>query len=168
MEVAATSEIVEPQLLSQSKKCGRCKKRVFFDDLCRSFDPPIPVPLKYDNKFVINYCPDCKTEEEAQAIHIELLARTWFEIAEIALLNLYDHAEKDKITFGFREEVCPFIAEHWERLCFGKVRLAFVVYLFAHFVHKNRKTQWEATLGTTMNSKSEIFGVEKQPTGNLW
>eukprot|EP00012_Vannella_robusta_P012701 CAMPEP_0206193726 /NCGR_PEP_ID=MMETSP0166-20121206/6749_1 /ASSEMBLY_ACC=CAM_ASM_000260 /TAXON_ID=95228 /ORGANISM="Vannella robusta, Strain DIVA3 518/3/11/1/6" /LENGTH=446 /DNA_ID=CAMNT_0053610515 /DNA_START=68 /DNA_END=1408 /DNA_ORIENTATION=- len=151
MEVAATSEIVEPQLLSRSKKCGRCKKKVFFDDLCRSFDPPIPVPLKYDNKFVINYCPDCKTEEEAQAIHIELLARTWFEIAEIALLNLYDHAEKDKITFGFREEVCPFIAEHWERLCFGK----------------NRKTQWEATLGTTMNSKSEIFGVEKQPTGNL-
>lgn len=107
--------------LNRVGPCRRCSNIVSYDALAEAYDPPIPVPLPGDSFFTINWCPNCKPDNEEELISIEILPRQWSDIAEITLINLHQNSSEDKKAFIFREEICKFVSKHWDRLCIGKV-----------------------------------------------
>jgi len=133
--------------------CKRCNNSVHYDQVagsCKTEGEIIVTPLPFDQFFLIEWCPACKTETEGRPMNIQLLPRQWADIAKITLQNL-KNINNEKESFMFREEICSFVKKHWDQLCIGK----------------SRDTNWRASLGSAMNVQP-IFGCHKIASSNSW
>ncbi len=134
-------------------RCAACGG--FFHQRCLknpALIRPRPLPGDWGYKFICANCSDKKTEE------FSLIGKGWADIAHVTLYNLKLHAiergQPDRVFYRFKEEICNFIDQNWESLCF----------------EKTRTITWNNTVGGSLSTHSHTFqnGADTMASAGWW
>lgn len=122
-------------------KCKKCQREVDLDapgesDRCA----PYSLPLYGDEYFVLKQCQSC-----SKAPRVQLLSRTWSDVAHLTLYNLYLNSQKQKLAFSPKEEIIPFVRLNWNRLCVGKEMMG----------------NWESAVTGALSHNRQLFAKER-------